>query len=325
MLQLAIRSGAVPRALAAAFAAMLACAAPAVAEPVAVHVENRSYPTKCAEEDNIYYSLTGEKLEKFTVTARSPVYLPKIVRDSTLPDFTDCTFGPGPEAPYRKPYIPPTTVLHEDDYFIVKGVVYPDFWRPTVVPVKVGHITQNFLHLVQVWKKTAGGPIEFLVMYPQDGYWRLRPLPPFKFHEVAFGSSFLVGPVEESTRPYVAYKSVAFDPLTMTFTLEFAKGGKGFVTVTGLDVGLASVEVKMDPPSDGKLPVTAIRSMFVRPDNADTAEAHWRATPGAPVQTQSVMDFKSGKAAEIFFARSVPSKHNTSSPDVGFSDFQAGK
>lgn len=300
-------------------------AAPAGAEPAAVDVANRSYATKCAEEDNIYYTLAGAKVDGFTVLVRNPVYLDQVVRDITAPDFTDCSFGPGPEPAPAKPYVPPTAVLHEDDQYIVKGVVYPDFWRPTVVPVTVGKLTQNFLHLVQVWKKTAGGPIEFLVMYPQDGYWRLRPLPPFRMHEVVYGSSFLVGPVEESTRPFVAYKAIAFDPRTLTFTLDFAKGGKGFVRLKELDVGRAAVEVGLDPPSDGALPFSALRSMYVRPGNADTAEAQWRAAPGAPVETQSVIDFKSGKAAEIVFARSTPSTHNTSAPDVGFTAFSRAK
>lgn len=315
---------ALPRFAAAALFVAALWAGPAAAD-IAVDVANKSYATRCAEEDNIYYAFAAPRIESYRVVARSPVYLDKVVRDITAPDFTDCTFGPAPGAPPVKPYVPPTAVLFEDEQFIVKGVVYPDFWRPTVVPVKVGDLTQNFLHLVQVWKKTAGGPIEFLVMYPQDGYWRLRPLPPFRMREVVYGSSFLVGPVEESTRPYVAYKSVAFDPATLTFTLEFAAGGKGFVRIAELDIGQAAVEVRHDPPLDGKLPFTGLRSMYVRPGNADTAEAQWRATPGAPVQTQSVIDFKSGKAAEIFFARSTPSTHNTSAPDVGFTGFNAAK
>ncbi|WP_152982193.1 hypothetical protein [Prosthecomicrobium hirschii] len=297
----------------------------AQAETVTVDVANKSYATKCAEEDNIYYTLGGAKVDGFTVIARSPVYLDTVMRDSTAPDFTDCSFGPGPDPAPVKPYIPPTAILYEDDQYMVKGVVYPDFWRPTVVPVKVGKLTQNFLHLVQVWKKTVAGPYEVLVMYPQDGYWRLRPLPPFRMHEVAYGSSFLVGPVEESTRPFVAYKAIEFDPKTLTFTLDFAKGGKGTVRLADLDIGHAAVAVKLDPPSDGTLPFTALRSMYVRPGNADTAEAQWRAAPGAPVQVQSVIEFKSGKAAEIVFGRSTPSTHNTSAPDVGFTGFTAGR
>ena len=34
------------------------------------------------------------------------------------------------------------------------------------------------------------------MLYPQDGYWRARPLPPVNLKWSAYGSSFLVGPVE---------------------------------------------------------------------------------------------------------------------------------
>ena len=43
--------------------------------------------------------------------------------------------------------------------------------------------------------------------------------------------------------------------------------------------------------------------------------------PAAPV-TNVVVDYKDGRAAEVFFARSLPSTHNTSAPDIGFGDFR---
>ena len=62
---------------------------------------------------------------------------------------------------------------------------------------------------------------EVLVLYPADGYWRARPLPPGNLRWSAYGSSFLIGPVETSGRPFVDIRDVAFDPETSTFTLEF--------------------------------------------------------------------------------------------------------
>jgi hypothetical protein len=305
-------------------AAFLLMAGPAVAQtPIAVDVANKSTPTKCAEEDNVFYAFSAEKIAGFRLTAESPSYLPTMMRDITAPDFSGCPWWkPAPPKPYEKPYVPPTAVLYEDDQYIVKGVVYPDFWRPSVVPVTVGNLKQNFLHLVQVWKKTAGGPLEFLVMYPQDGYWRLKPLPPFRLHEVTYGSSFLVGPVEESTRPFTAYKSVEFVPETLTFNLEFEKGGKATVRIAELDVDRAALDIAFDPPLDGKLPFTAVRSMYVDPIHADTAEVVTTAEPGGPLSRTSVIDYKSGKAASVVFGRSVPSTHNTSAPDIGFEAFR---
>lgn len=305
----------------AACLALVLFAGSAAAEPIAVDVHNRSVKTTCAEEDNVYYTLTSPEVRGFTVEAKSPAYVAGIIRDSTAPDFSGCSFG-GSGGADGKPYVPPTAVLWEDDDFILKGVVYPDFWRPTVVPVTVGKLTQNFLHLVQLWRKTPAGPVEFLVFYPQDGYWRLKPLPPARTREVAYGSSFLVGPVEESTRPFVAYKSVAYDPKTASFTLEFAKGGKATVTVSGIDVGRSAVDVALDGVDLKTLPFAGLRSMYVAPGNADTAETAVRTTPGGPVAATSVVDFKDAKAAEVGFVRPVPSTHNTSAPDIVFGGFR---
>ena len=264
------------------------------------------------------------KVTSFSIEARQVPYLSRIVRDSTLPDFTDCSFGQD-WAPDAHPYTPPTAVLYEDNQFILKGVVYPDFWRPTVVPVKVGKLTQNFLHLVQVWKKTASGPIEFLVFYPQDGYWRLKTLPPVRMPEVAYGSSFLIGPIETSTRPFVAYKSVEFDPATVSFAIDFARGGKARVTVAELlsqsirlDVALEGVDTA------GAEGFAGLRSMYVTPERADAAETRWIAAAGDQEAVASIVDFKSARAMRVTFGRSVPSRHNTSAPNLTFSDFRPG-
>lgn len=291
-------------------------------EPIAVDLHNKSYKTTCAEEDNVYYTLTSDEVSRFTVVAKTPAYVSTIVRDSTAPDFSGCTFGHSGGADGSH-YTPPTATLWEDDEYVLKGVVYPDFWRPTVVPVTVGKLTQNFLHLVQLWRKTPAGPIEFLVFYPQDGYWRLKALPPSRMREVAYGSSFLFGPIEESTRPFVAYKTVAFDPKTVAFTIEFAKGGKAQVALKTIDVGAAAVEVAFDGVDLTKSPFAGLRSMYVAPGNADTAETVVRAAPGAPATSTVVVDWADGKAADVNFARSVPSTHNTSAPDIGFRDFQS--
>lgn len=292
------------------------------AEPIAVDVHNRSYVTKCAEEDNVYYTLTSPKVAAFTIEATSPAYVDTIVRDRQAPDFSGCTFGHSGGADGVSHYTPPTAVLYEDDEYLLKGVVYPDFWRPTVVPVTVGKLTQNFLHLVQLWRKTPAGPIEFMVFYPQDGYWRLKGLPSFRMREVAYGSSFLFGPVEESTRPFVAYKSVAFDPQKVAFTIEFARGGKAVVTLKEIDVGRAAVDVAFEGVDLASLPFAALRSMYVAPGNADTARTVVRAAPGGPATSTVVVDWKDGKAADVAFTRPEPSTHNTSAPDLGFRDFR---
>lgn len=310
-------------ALVGALVLMLGAAVqPAVAaDAISVDVLNKSYVTRCAEEDNVYYTMSAPDVRGFTVEARTPTYVDTIVRDRQAPDFSGCNFGHSGGADGSH-YTPPTAVLWEDGEYILKGVVYPDFWRPTVVPVTVGKLTQNYLHLVQLWRKTSAGPVEFLVFYPQDGYWRLKGLPPMRMREVAYGSSFLIGPVEESTRPFVAYKTVSFDPETVTFTLEFALGGKAKVTLAAIDQGEAAVDVKFEGVDTVSRPFAGLRSMYVTPNNADTAEAVVRTATGGAPQSNVVTEWKGGRAAEIFFSRSLPSTHNTSAPDIGFRDFR---
>ena len=49
-------------------------------------------------------------------------------------------------------------------------------------PVRVGARSGNDFHLLQIFAKNGDGkPREALVMYPADGYWRLKPLPLARF------------------------------------------------------------------------------------------------------------------------------------------------
>jgi hypothetical protein len=63
--------------------------------------------------------------------------------------------------------------------------------------------------------------------------------------------------------------------------------------------------------------------MFVREDNADVAQVGWRAKGGQAWQQMPVMYFKGASAAELWAGRVVPSRHNTSAPDMVFRDFSA--
>ena len=61
--------------------------------------------------------------------------------------------------------------------------------------------------------------------------------------------------------------------------------------------------------------------MFVTEGNSDVAQVGVRAK-GAQSWTQTpVMDFKRASAAELWTGRLVPSRHNTSAPDMVFRNF----
>ena len=103
------------------------------------------------------------------------------------------------------------TIYEEPDIWVV-GWTFPTYWRPSTATVKIGDRVETGLHMLQVWTIRPMGGEEVLVLYPQDGYWRIRPKAPEGRAPTAFGSSFLIGPVEEDGRPLVKIKDIAIDP-----------------------------------------------------------------------------------------------------------------
>src|SRR5690606_11200599 len=124
---------------------------------------------------------------------------------------------------------PTMNVLYENADMRVMGLTYSHFWRPSEVMVRIGERVARDIHMMQILKRHRDRMEEVLVLYPGDGYWRIRPLAPTHFEWTAYGSSFLVGPVEMDVRPVVNLKEVAFDPQSMTFTLALARGGHATV------------------------------------------------------------------------------------------------
>ncbi|HMK80037.1 MAG TPA: hypothetical protein VK438_10325, partial [Xanthobacteraceae bacterium] len=165
---------------------------------------------------------------------------------------------------------------------------------------------------------------EVLVLYPPDGYWRARPLPPAHMRWSAYGSSFLIGPIENEGRPFVDIRDVSFDPETRSFRLSFARGGGATVRLRTLDQERIVLDVGLDPVG-AERPFAALRSMFVDETDADVAQLGWRAKGSEAWQQAPIMEFKRASAAELWAGRTVPSRHNVSAPDMIFRDFSAGR
>lgn len=294
----------------------IGAAAPAVAAPPAVDFVNASTATRCAEEDNVYVKLQAPDIGSFRIVAEHPPYIASVTQDSTAPDFTDCDMSGDPSFAFT----PRTVVLHEDARIRLVGHTYATFWRPGRVDFRVGDRNEPGLHLVQLLRRGPVRDIEILVVYPSDGYWRPKPLPPPQLPDSAYGSSFLVGPVEEKGRPFVALRSIAFEPASLTFRLEFDNGSRGVLAVAEDTPERIELAVSLDPPVPAGQPFAALRSMFVTTTQADVAQASW--TAGAGVDGSApIMDFRSVRAASARFGRIEPSRHNLSAPDVGFRAF----
>jgi len=279
-----------------------------------VRIENASRPTQCAEEDNVYVKFVGAGVRHLTIEARHPAYLPTLTADSMAPDFTHCDQSHDPSYAFA----PRDVTLYEDPDYALVGHAFASFWRPESVDFRVGETVTRGLHLVQLIRKTGGRRIEILVVYPSDGYWRVKPLPPPGFAETGYGSSFLVGPIAEDGRPYVPIRSIAFAPDTLTFRLRF-DNGEGAVRVVRAAAEGTRLEIAI-PPSPAPSNFAALRSMYVSPNVADAAEATLTGAAGAP-DRRPILDFPATQIEAAAFSRSAPSRHNASAPDLLFGDF----
>ena len=299
-------------------AGLLAAATPSAgAAELAARVDNGSEPVLCAEKDNVSLTFTNPAVKHCRIQAVPPAYIGMLDTGRWAADWTSCNMEGDPvhAAEPRR-----VTFYETPDLWLV-GYTHPSFWRPNDVPVRVGDRVEHGLHFIQVWVRYKERAEEVLVLYPPDGYWRARPIPPGDMRWTAYGSSFLVGPVKDEGRPIVALREVAFDPATRTFTLAFADGGEGKVRLAALDEEHIALDVSFSGDLPQGRPFAALRSMYVMETNSDTARVAWRA-PGAKGWGEApVMTFPGGEATELWTGRVMPSRHNTSAPDMIFGRF----
>lgn len=301
-------------------------AAPRVLHP-AVRVINATHRTDCAEEDNVYVKLEGAGLRTLRIEARHPSYMADVAVDSYEPDFSNCNFDPnGHPTDPKYTFLPKRVVLWESDTILMIGNTHESFWRPNKVDFQVGSEVTREVHLVQVYLKDRDEPKlgrhQFLVLYPPDGYWRAKPIPTLPLNYGVYGTSFLVGPIEEDGRPVVELEKVEFMPASLTFKLDYRDGSHGEMTIAEVSRERVALDYTHDRLLPPEKPLAAIRSMYVQPEKSDTAEVSWRAPRSAKtVVTRPLPSFTSEEALEVNFGRSVISKHNASAPDIWFGDF----
>lgn len=310
-------------ALAAAALLLAAASGPVHAaslDYLGVKVENLSEPVLCAEKDNVTLAVSSPEVKQFRIEAAHPSYINGLQADSYHPDWTACEFAE--EALAQPP--PKKVTLYEGIDLWITGYTFPNFWRDRKVPVRVGDKVNDNFHLIQLWVLRNGRPEEVLVLYPGDGYWRARPLPPKHLGWSSYGSSFLIGPVEQDGRPVVNLDEVSFDPKTLTFTLKFAAGGEARMQVSGLDRDVQALDVTFDKPIAGH-PFAALRSMYVTRFNNDSADVAVLEKGANSWREEPVMSFTGAKTAtDVWLGRNAFSRHNTSAPDMVLKAFSDG-
>lgn len=302
------------------------------ADELTVKVENLSKPVVCAEEDNVTLTLASPDVRRFRIEAVHPAYLASLREDNWDADWTSCNFGPvvdqkkdasvnEAKQPAKPVKLPERVTLYEAvDRWLV-GLKFPNFWRKSTATVRVGGKVTEGLHLLQLWRVRPNGGEEILVLYPQDGYWRARPKGPRGRDLTAFGSSFLIGPVEQEGRPVVRLKEVAYDPLMEGFDLSFVSGGSARVKIGEASATRLALDVSFSVEIKDK-PFAALRSMYVTGYNNDVAEVAVRGAKAKGWSEAGIMTFKGASTPELWAGRREISRHNTSSPDMIFKWFR---
>jgi hypothetical protein len=302
-----------------AAAALLGPVRAEAADGVAVEVRNGSEPVLCAEKDNVTLDFASPDVRSFRIEAVHPAYIGMLARDSFEADWTACDMSKDP-AHAGEVAAPTRQTLYEEPGLWVVGWRMPTFWRPSTATVRIGDRIETGLHLVQVWMIRPMGGEEVLVFYPQDGYWRIRPLAPEGRAPTAFGTSFLVGPVETDIRPLVRLSDIAFDPKARRFSLSFARGGGAQIAMKEVTTDRHVLDVTLQQAVAGA-PFAALRSMYVTEFNNDVARVAVRAPGAAGWREMPVMGFTGGPATDVWAGRTSVSRHNASSPDMVLSHF----
>src|SRR5438876_11469850 len=101
-------------------AALALIAIPALAAPAVVTVKDQGVKADCAEEDNVYATLSSPGLRAFEVEARHPVYGAQLKRDSYKADFNNCSAQPQTDFPFA----PRQVTLYRDARVMIRGVTY---------------------------------------------------------------------------------------------------------------------------------------------------------------------------------------------------------
>ncbi|MFM1815383.1 MAG: hypothetical protein RLZ98_2078, partial [Pseudomonadota bacterium] len=206
-----------------------------------VEVTNRSVPVLCAEKDNVSIAFNSPVVRSFRIEAIHPAYIATLVRDNYAPDWTDCDMST--DRVYKQADEHSRATIYESMDLWLVAHTFKTFWRPAKAVVTVGGKSYTGVHLLQLWVRQPNGGAEVLVFYPQDGYWRPRPLAPDDLDTTAFGSSFMIGPISDGPRPLVDIKEVGFDPATRTFDLTFERGNAATVRLVTVDKNRIALDV----------------------------------------------------------------------------------
>ena len=270
-----------------------------------VQANGRSSQTSCAENDNISVYFTG--MVKAHIEARHPEY--KVDHYDCPPNFENCNMSSENDYPSE----PMNRKLYDNGISVVTAHSQATWWKPQGMKITVegGRSVEN-AHYVALSRKVSGQNSwpQFLVLY-SDGHLRLIPHPPAGTNSVCFGSSFIVGPMQESDRPFAAIESILVKPRSGIIDITYVDQTTSTITVEELD--RRHVKVTIEFAEVYRNPSLAFISMFVENGNADVDHIEWEGSNGQSVELP-ILDFHEGVGNQWSFHRRHESVHNESAP-----------
>jgi hypothetical protein len=269
---------------------------------------NLSYRTECAEESNINIPLYG-RMKSFVLEATHPTY--EFDEDNCERDLAHC-----PPLDLMMEKEPTVVKLFDDGETVIEAVTELKWWRPRgmLASVDKGMEVRN-VHYLRIYRKMVDRDSwpQFMVIY-SDGGVRLCPQPPVGKENVCFGSFVVVGPAAPGRKPYADVISARYLTESKKMIVVYKDGGFATFDLKQVTRDHARIKVKVDYPTD-KLPFAIVRSMYVEPGKADVDMVRWKDAAGT-AHENDVTTFKGGEGVEWSFSRAIPSRHNTSAPDI---------
>jgi len=279
---------------------------------------NRSYPTTCAEEDNINVPLAARSWVQLSVRATHPTYpvtTPGCGADfdaevCCTADFSGCPTTGTTSYLLRSANLScgsePIWDDHVNAFWLCTEL---NWWRPFAMRVSVGGNVQQGHRLVLNSKIVDEGSYPEVLTIYEDGNVRIKPHPPAGVKDVCYGSSVILGPAaEDQVRPFVDIARIDIVPQGPCFHITYASGGTAYWCLR-VNRQEAYLEVTPSPRTDG--PVATFRSMWVSDGNADVDHLDSGATT---LPIRGVWNSVTG--SEFLFRRAVFSRHNISAPDI---------
>lgn len=306
--------------------------------------ENHTYPTQCAEEDNVNIPLFREisppaaaaigLFDTFTyqIVATHPRY--EIGIDNGDPDFTNCNFDDA-ALPVAEPpdgfdnggtcqdadCIVKCWELLNDGNNVVNACYDRQWFRTSGMGIQAyggGALLSPQLtrfHRLVLHRKTPGVDSwpQVFVLY-EDGNSRLKPLPPIGRADTFFGSSVIIGPAAVSQRPIVDLENISVFILedefrTPCISVTYINGEHAqLCLVVNQERAILHVWVGYNTAA---VPFATFRSMVVADDNADVSHARVQSGHREILGIQGRLE-----GSEWWFYRQVRSRHNTSAPDI---------